>query len=296
MSDTPWSPEDTAGKIAKRQTVTRYEGDLELARSVVAGSRSAWQSFAERYSGLIHSIIRRHLHSRDGDEVDTVFVAVLDGLYRHKLATYEGRAALSTWLTLVVRTEVFDHLRRRFGRHEVPGTLGPLLEAEREIFQLHFVEGCDVREIVKRLEADWTGWTSSRVLTAIGRMEQRLDGRWLRRMAYDLHARTVGIASGRLLEYLDHLRGEIQFQNGHGPEFELMEREAQRTTASVKELVALLPAEDQRLLAMRFENGWSAKKIAAELGNGSARAVYTALNRIVRGLRRALKRQGVTNG
>jgi DNA-directed RNA polymerase specialized sigma24 family protein len=294
MSDTPWSPED-ADNDPKPQSIARYEGDLALARSVVAGSRDAWRSFAERYSGLIHAIIRRHLHSRDGDDVNTVFVAVLDSLYRRKLASYEGRAALSTWLTLVVRTEVFDHLRRRFGRHEVPGTLGPLPEAEREIFQLHFVEGCDVPEIVKRLEADWAGWTSSRVRTAIGRMEQRLDGRWLRRMAYDIHARTVGVASGRLLEYLDHLRSEIQLQNGHGPEFELMEREAQRTTASVKELVAVLPDEDQRLLAMRFENGWSAKKIAAELGNGDARAVYTALNRIVRGLRRTLKRQGVTN-
>jgi DNA-directed RNA polymerase specialized sigma24 family protein len=283
------------GRDPAPPAASRHEGEVELARLVVAGSRDAWRTFAQRYSGLIHSVIRRHLSTRDPDEIDGVFVAVLDSLYRRKLATYQGRAALSTWLTLVVRTEVFDHLRRRFGRREVPETLGPLTEPEQEIFQLHFVEGHEVREIVRRLSTDWSGWTAPRVLAEIGRMEQRLDGRWLRRMAYDIHARTVGVASGRLLEYLDHLRTEIQLQNGHGPEYELMEQEAHRTTECVQSLIAQLPEHERQLLTMRFENGWSAKKIASEIGNGKARSVYTALNRIVRGLRRALKRQGVTN-
>jgi len=293
---TPTDPRDTTPvRDTPPHSPNGHEGEIELARAVVAGSHEAWRTFAQRYSGLIHAVIRRHLNSRDPDETDGVFVAVLDALYRRKLATYEGRAALSTWLTLVVRTEVFDHLRRRFGRREVPGTLGELTEPEREIFQLHFVEGHEVLEVVRRLSADGNGWTASSVRVAIERMEQRLDGRWLRRMAYDIHARTVGVASGRLLEYLDHMRTEMQLHNGHGSDYELMEREAHRTTECVQGLIAQLPEDDRRLLMMRFENGWSAKKIAAELGNGSPRAVYTALNRIVRGLRRALNRQGVTD-
>jgi len=292
---TPTDPRDPTVRDTHPHSQNGHEGEVELARAVVAGSREAWRTFAQRYSGLIHAVIRRHLSSRDPDEIDGLFVAVLDALYRRKLATYEGRAALSTWLTLVVRTEVFDHLRRRFGRREVPETLGELTEPEREIFQLHFIEGHEVREIVRRLSADWNGWTASRVLAVIGRLEQRLDGRWMRRMAYDIHARTVGVASGRLLEYLDHLRTEMQLQNGHGSDYELMEQEAHRTTACVQMLIAQLPEDERRLLTMRFENGWSAKKIAAELGNGSPRAVYTALNRVVRGLRRTLRRQGVTD-
>lgn len=286
-------PRDTPGYDPP--SPTRHEGEIELARAVVAGSREAWRSFAHRYAGLIHAVIRRHLMTRDPDEIDAVFVAVLDALYRRKLATYEGRAALSTWLTLVVRSEVFDHLRQRFGRRDVPKTLGQLKGPEHQIFQLHFVQGHEVREIVRRLTANGSDWSVSRVLTVIGRMEQRLDDRWLKRMAYNLHARTVGVASGRLLEYLDHMRHEMQLMNGrHDPEYDLMEQEARRTTACVQALVAQLPEDDRRLLTMRFENGWSAKKIAAELGNGSARAVYTALNRIVRGLRRRLRREGVT--
>src|SRR5262245_22028992 len=192
--------DDTPGRDTQPHSHNGHTGEIELAREVVAGSREAWRTFAQRYSGLIHAVIRRHLGTRDADEVDAVFVAVLDALYRRKLATYEGRAALSTWLTLVVRTEVFDHLRRRYGRRDVPGSLGQLTEPEREIFQLHFVEGHDVREVARRLNADWNDWTAPRVLEVIGRMEERLDGRWLRRKAYDIHARLVGVASGRLLE------------------------------------------------------------------------------------------------
>jgi DNA-directed RNA polymerase specialized sigma24 family protein len=52
--------------------------------------------------------------------------------------------------------------------------------------------------------------------------------------------------------------------------------------------VARLPDDEQRLLTLRFEQGWTAKRIAEELGLGGQRSVYTRIDRILRDLRRLL--------
>src|SRR5262245_5113286 len=97
--------------------------DLALVRSVLSGSVEAWRRFMARYAGLVEAVIRRYLGPRDPEEGRAVYAEVLESLYLKKLALYEGRAALSTWLTLVTRNQVLDHLRRRFGRRHPPQAL-----------------------------------------------------------------------------------------------------------------------------------------------------------------------------
>src|SRR5262249_60883307 len=63
----------------------------------------AWEQFLSVYAGLLWAVIRRYMPARDREETHAVFAELLTGLYHHKFATYEGRAALSTWLTLVAR-------------------------------------------------------------------------------------------------------------------------------------------------------------------------------------------------
>ncbi|HET9325161.1 MAG TPA: hypothetical protein VFQ05_00150 [Candidatus Eisenbacteria bacterium] len=293
MSRKPW-PHDahSVGDAAREHVPPTREDELELTRSITTGSLEAWKRFLERYSGLIHAIIRRHMLTRDCDETHTVYVDVLDALYRGKLATYEGRAALSTWLTLVVRSKVFDHLRHRYGRHETPDAIRQLGELEREICRLYFVEGHSATEVVRQLNRAGSHWTIGRLMAALRRIERRLDAKWLRRLAYDLHARSVG-ASGRLLEYLDHMRLEQQVPSAaHGADHDLMERESRHIPELVQVLVARLAREDREILVMRFHKRWSARRIAQELGLASPRVVYTTVERIVRGLRRDIDRDG----
>lgn len=265
------------------------DGDLALVRSILTGSPEAWRAFLLRYSALIHAVIHRYLHARNADEARTLYVEVLESLYRRKLATYEGRAALSTWLTVVVRTGVLDHLRHRFGRRELPRALRGLREPEREIFRLYYVQGRSFVEVMGRLNGRGGSWSAARLVAALQRIEDQLDPRWLRRLAYDLHAQSTGAASGRLLEYLDHVRHEFEHHPGaHSPEYHLMEREACDAVSRIRSLIGRLPAEDQRILTLRFERGWSARRIAEELGLPGPRGVYTVLDRILRGLRRQL--------
>jgi RNA polymerase sigma factor (sigma-70 family) len=267
--------------------------DLRLVREILAGSSQAWAEFIARYTGLIASVIRRYLKPRDPDELRTAYVDVLASLHERKLSTYQGRAALSTWITVVTRSEVLDVIRRRDGRHQVPRCLRGLDASDRVIYTLYYVKGFGLRDVLDRLRFRESGWTLERLIARLHSIENDLDERMLRRIAYDLHAQSIGASSGRLLEYLDHVRLEHDDDEGtRSPEYQLMEREAHQVFERVSEVLASLDARDRMLLDLRFERGWSAERIAEELGLRPRRRVYTMLDRILRGLRRRVLEPG----
>ena len=269
-----------------------HADDLALARRILDGDSAAWSFFVERYAGLIFAMARRYLRSGDPDDVRDVFAGVLDSLQRTRLRTYQGRAALSTWLTLVARSEVADHLRRRFGRDPRMRSLQRLTPVERKVFRLYSVEGLSCVDVLTHLEAeDGLLWSIDEFVAALRRIEQRLGDRWLRRISYDLHAHSIGAASGRLLEYLDHVRDEFQTNSGaHSPDYYILEREARHTVDELRASMAALAPRDRRLLELRFERGWTARHIASELGMKGQRSVYKAIDRIVARLRRMIGR------
>ncbi len=267
----------------------RHVEDFALARRVLLGDPAAWAQLVERYAGLIYSVVRKYLRHGDVDDVRTVFVDVLVSIRRSKLQTYQGRAALSTWLTLVARTEAQDFLRRRFGRTRARANWARLSPAERELFRLYYVEGRGAHDVVAALNRRGERWTVDRLLAALRGIERRLGDASLRRLTYDLHAQSVGAASGRLLEYLDHVRDEFADHPGaHSPEYHMMEREARETADRLIETIRTLEPHERELLRLRYEQGWSARRIARELGLEHPRSVYSTTDRIIRKLRRWL--------
>jgi len=271
------------------QPSPRYQEDLALARAVLAGSSEAWQAFVLRYSRLVMAVIRRYEPDPRSDEARSLHADVLATLYRGGLAHYAGRAALSTWLVAVTRATVVDSMRRRLGGRRLRMQLDGLGPYETEVFRLYYVKGLSFGTVLKMARDNGARATPDRLLLALQHIEDRVTDRYHRRLRYDLHAQSVGAASGRLLEYLDHLRSESQSDKGsQDPDYYLMEREARGVVQAVMERVGRLPAEDRRLLSLRFEQGWTAKRIAEELGLSGQRTVYTQLDRILRGLRRML--------
>src|SRR5262249_10046051 len=155
---------------------------------------------------------------RENDDAQSVFAQVLTSLYEQKLATYRGRAALSTWLTLVTRTSTVDHLRRRFGRRAQPRGLRHLDETECDVLRMYYIEGLGLREVLRCLAASDPAWTLPRLLACLQNIENAVDDRSLRRIAYGLHAQSTGASSGRMLAYLDHVREEFKLTEGmHRP-------------------------------------------------------------------------------
>lgn len=279
-----------APRTVESHTPEQHADDVVLVGRILAGDERAWEWFVTRYAGLIHAIARRYLRSRDADDAHDVFVDVLVSLRRSKLRTYEGRAALSTWLTLVTRSEVMDHLRHNFGRSIRARAMKRLDPREQALFRWYYIEGRTAEDIVSSLDTAGDHWTLDRFRAAVQHIERQVGDHWLRRLAYDLHAQSVGAASGRMLEYLEHVRDENQQREGaFSPEYHLMEREARRTVEQLHERMAALKPRERQMLEMRYERGWSAPRIAEELGMDRPRGVYTVIDRIVRGLRRALR-------
>jgi len=221
-------------------------------------------------------------------------VDVLAKLRRGQLASYAGRSALTTWLTLVARGAAADHLRHRFGRREDPVGLEELDERAQEVFRLYCVDGLDYEDVRLRLRESGALAEGESLAEILAEIEARLSNRTLRRIAWDLHATSVGAASGRLLEYTETVRQEMRRRGAEEqPDAALLARETAVTVARIRELIADLPDEERQVLELRFDAGWTAERIAEELNLPGRRRVYTIADRALARLRRWLGLAGL---
>ena len=264
-----------------------HADDLALVEAVLRGELEPWHRFIHEKSGVIVAVLRRYLF--DEDELRTVYVDVLTNLRRGRLAGYEGRSALTTWLTLVARGAAADHLRRRFGRRENPVGLDQLDPRAREVYRLYFVDGLAYEDVRLRLRESGRLEPDESLAEILADIESRLTSRTLRRIAWDLHAASVGAVTGRLLEYTDAARTEQQQRaRASTPEADLLAQESAATVARIRALIADLPDEERRVIELRFDAGWTAERIAEELDLPGRRRVYTIADRAVARLRRWL--------
>jgi len=129
--------------------------------------------------------------------------------------------------------------------------------------------------------------TQEDVTQSLDRIEGLMDRRLRTRLAYDLQARTVGAASGSLLDFLDHARREnTAAAEALRPDLVLMERRTHRLLMQVERGVEHLVADERKVIELRFYRALTAHQIAAEMGLESPRRAYTLINRAVVNLRR----------
>ena len=94
-----------------------FRNDSDLLKSVIAGDVAGWQKFVLKYANFIYRAIGKYCD--DYDEKMAVFLHVLEKLREDRfsrLSRFEGRAKLSTWLTVVSRRLALDFLRAKYGR------------------------------------------------------------------------------------------------------------------------------------------------------------------------------------
>lgn len=267
------------------------DGDLSLVRAITEGSQNAWEEFVGRYSPLIYATISKSIYSKE--DATTVYVSTLERLAGDRLSTYEGRSSLATWLILVARNAALDFLRHSRGRFRIPVNVTHLGELDREIYRLYFVEGYELGEVRELLKPGFGEVETDDILSAIERIDAAIDKRVLRRLAYDRHARKLGVESGRLLEYMEQLRFDLEQRSSSiGPESRIMTRELDLLKEKVCQHVQQLSSEDRRVIELRYERGYSAKEITAELGLKGERKAFTLLERSLRRLRAVLDQEG----
>jgi len=94
-----------------------FSNDSDLLKSVIAGDVDGWQKFVLTYANFIYRAIGKYCD--DYDEKMAVFLHVLEKLREDRfsrLSHFEGKAKLSTWLTVVARRLALDFLRAKYGR------------------------------------------------------------------------------------------------------------------------------------------------------------------------------------
>lgn len=261
------------------------ERELALVRRILDGSTEAWHSFLDTYAGLIHAVIRKHVFG-DEDEVRSVFVSVLTTLHQRALSTYEGRASLATWLAIVTRGQAIEHLRQKLGRRRLPRSISRLGPLEQRTFALRHVEGWTLEAILDQVRIEGIETDREGVLAALRTVEEGLDPGLRLRLAYNLEAARQGGTSGRLLELADRLRFDVEAitDDPLGDDA----KEAARLADQVRGLLTRLSDEEREVLRLRFEEERTAAEIAATLGLGDSRRVYTIAERALRRLRRWL--------
>ncbi len=264
-----------------------YRSDHALVQRVLAGSEPDWHEFIERYSGLVYSILRRYLFN--DEEIRDVWVQVMDRLLQGALKGYEGRSKLSTWLVFVARSTVFDHLRSVRGRREEPQGIEELDATARLVFDRFYQDGRSYEEVRHELTGSGMLGDGESLAEVLSRIEDVLSTRVLRRIAWDLRATDAGLATGRMLEFLEAAARESVEKSGSvTPEMELYRKETEATVARVRELMQELPDQERLILELRFDEGWTARRIADELELSGQREVYTIVSRATRSLRRLL--------
>lgn len=144
----------------------------------IRGSKSAWDQFVESCSGLIYSAVKRAYCNRPVDQQDIddriqdVFVQLVQNDFK-LLRTFDPkRASLSTYLTIIARSVVYQHTQKRRvetvplldidvtagqSRESSEDALGPLnglSERQRLVLQMLFEQGMSVEEAAHRLGVD----------------------------------------------------------------------------------------------------------------------------------------------
>jgi RNA polymerase sigma factor (sigma-70 family) len=94
-----------------------FNNDSHLLQAVIAGDVASWQKFVLKYANVIYWAIDKYCD--DYDEKMAVFLHILEKLRADRfsrLSRFEGKAYLSTWLTVVSRRLALDFLRAKYGR------------------------------------------------------------------------------------------------------------------------------------------------------------------------------------
>jgi RNA polymerase sigma factor (sigma-70 family) len=287
----PSKPNSPKSRADEPQRETRVQEDLALIEMVLGGSTAHWHAFVDRYAGLIYSVIRRQLFAEEEDDVRTVFADVLESLYRGKLGEFRGSSELSTWLIVVSRGKALDHLRHIQGRRKHPQGWDDLSPLERHVFKFHFVEGLGFDAVLQSLRSAGSPTNAETVAHAVLKIEATIDKHYLRRLESDAKAPALGVVSGRLLDYLNHMdieRGRTESD----PDDSFTRDGIEKMALRVRELLEGLSDDEREIVRLRYEEGWTAQRIAEERGLSGQRRVYTILDGALRKLRRLIDREG----
>ena len=204
-----------AGGVAQREpargVVESHSADLQLVQRLASGDSEAWRQFVVDYQRLVLSRVSataRELNQLlDNADLEDLCADVFTELVAKDYAAlrgFEGRCALSTWLSVVTRriclrrlaaarrepsrprgdaqptldavtagqSDPLGDLIRNENEHRLAAALADLPDKQRDLIRLAYIEGRSYREISEQL-----GIPSNSIGPTLQRVHQKLRER-----------------------------------------------------------------------------------------------------------------------
>ena len=267
--------------------------DLDLVRKIMAGDIAAWHRFIETYTDNMQSIIGRYVN--DDEIARDLYVSLLEKLKNEKLAKFNGRSTLSTWLFIVTVNHCRDYFRSSKGIRHVLTALGGLLTIDRRYFKLAFIQALPIHEVLAGLRAEMGDHISYLDLIEceeriIQTARERRLGKLIEKLLAPSIVRSVPL-NGTAYTSSDHVPLERRTQPV--PDI-LMESDLFREALqNLRDALLHLPHRDQIILQLRFEHKASARRICEVLDLGNEQLVYRRLEKLFAQLKAMLLETGI---
>ena len=172
-----------------------------LILAVQRQQADAIEQVLEVYGGVLRGFLRAAL--RDPQEVEDVLQQTLADAWRRGPTYDPERSSLATWLVMIARSRVIDHLRRRVPEPHDPGNFVELVDPAAE----------------SEIDALTERWRIAGLLAAIPREESHLLAlRFYRGLTQREIAERTGLALGtvktRMTRGLERLRVALEQEEG----------------------------------------------------------------------------------
>jgi RNA polymerase sigma factor (sigma-70 family) len=216
----------------------------------------AWVKFLDHYSGLIMKTAIQFEYQHDRSNECFLFVCeklVDDGFRRLLKYNASSPCKFRTWLGAVVFNLCVDWHRHEYGRATLLPAISALPAFDRAVYRLAIEQGLDKESTFQALQADFPDLTRDILVSSIKRVYALLTPRqrWQITVQNRRRKKHRQNQAARRVEFLP--------DPGIGPE---LEAQKQQELERLQWALGQLPHRQRLLLALRFREGLSLKKIA----------------------------------
>ena len=270
--------------------------ESNLISRILAGDTSAWHTFIESYSPRIRIVIFRYV--KDPETASDLYANLLEKLQSAKLARFDGRSSLATWLFAVTRNHCRDYYRSTKGVRHLLTALKGLTKAERRFFELHYIQGLSLQGTFESMRTEYRGKISYLDIFEFREsvrktIAEKHLGRLLDRLLRP-EPETTCSPSSRIESALD--REEAFESTFPSPEASIERKNLGIAIQNLRSAVLRLPHRDQLVLKLRFEHKRSAREIGEILDLGNEKQVYRMLERLFEELKTMLLESNLPQG
>lgn len=224
---------------------------------------------------LIRRICSRHrLSPEEAEDFHSFALLKLIEDDYARLRSFQGRSRLKTFLAVVLHRLFLDYRVQKWGKWRPTAEVRELGKTAVDLDRLLSRDGQTLENAVEILHTLSGGSLTRRELTTLAdRLPRRQRPRQERLANLDLIPTDGGV--------------EERVQNRE------LERASKRIGSALVKALRDMPAEDRRILKMRYEDGLKVREIASALGL-EVRSLFTRFEQCHRRLRKTLEGLGIT--